>query len=96
MAVKHILPYGATPEGWARVDTKTRRETVVWMKLDHPNIVKLLGTKTDESPHRSTGMVSRWMANGNLGNFITSSLPLAHRQQIVSKLFPALDIVLVD
>ncbi|KZP08460.1 kinase-like protein [Athelia psychrophila] len=82
VAVKHILPYGATAADWAKLDTRTRRETVVWMRLNHPNIVELLGTTIDESPQKSTGMVSRWMVNGNLATFVTPNLSIAHRQQI--------------
>ncbi|KZP15399.1 kinase-like protein [Athelia psychrophila] len=82
VAVKHILPYGATEAGWAKVDVKTRRETVVWMRLAHENIVELLGTTIEQSPLQSTGMVSRWMVHGNIGTFVTDSLPLVHRLQI--------------
>ncbi|KZP18659.1 kinase-like protein [Athelia psychrophila] len=82
VAVKHILPYGATPADWIKLDVRTRRETVVWMRLDHPNIVELLGTTTDESLQKSTGMVSRWMVNGNLSTFVTEGLPITDRQQI--------------
>ncbi|KZP16490.1 kinase-like protein [Athelia psychrophila] len=82
VSVKHNLSYRATEADWIKVDVRTRREIVVWKRLDHPNIVALLGTTTEESPWQSTGMVSRWMVNGNLGTFVTPSLPLAHRQQI--------------
>ncbi|KZP15374.1 kinase-like protein [Athelia psychrophila] len=82
VAIKHILPHGDIEEGWARVDVRTRREIVVWMRLKHENVVELLGTAIEESPYRSTGMVSRWMVNGNLGTFVTDSLPLARRLQI--------------
>ncbi|KZP15391.1 kinase-like protein [Athelia psychrophila] len=82
VAVKYILPQGATEADLARVDVRTRRETVVWMRLEHENIMELLGTTIEQSPHRCTGMVSRWMVNGNLGTFVTDSLSHAHRLQI--------------
>ncbi|KZP04733.1 kinase-like protein [Athelia psychrophila] len=82
VAVKYILAHGATVADWTRMDVRTRRETVIWMRLKHENIMEFLGTTIEESLHRSTGMVSRWMVNGNLVTFVTDSLPLAHRLQI--------------
>ncbi|KZP15375.1 kinase-like protein [Athelia psychrophila] len=82
VAIKHIFPYGNDKKDWARVDVRTRREIVVWMRLKHENVVELLGTAIEESPHLSSGMVSRWMVHGNLSTFVTDVLPLAHRLQI--------------
>ncbi|KZP04739.1 kinase-like protein [Athelia psychrophila] len=85
VAIKYILPYGNDKKDWARVDVRTRREIVVWMRLEHENVVALLGTAIEESPYLSSGncgMVSCWMVHGNLGTFVTDSLPLAHRLQI--------------
>ncbi|KAF9643694.1 kinase-like protein [Thelephora ganbajun] len=43
------------------------REGVAWKHLRHPNILPLLGVTTSE--HR-LAMVSRWMENGNINQFI--------------------------
>lgn len=55
---------------------RLRRETSVWKRLSHPNVVRLLGTVF-------TGMVSPWMASGNLNGFSQTNLSLSHRLQLV-------------
>ena len=56
---------------------RLRREVKVWSKARHTNIVPLLGT-VEDFPNTepgtglmSTGMVSPWMANGNLADYLT-------------------------
>ena len=93
VAVKHIVTVdNLNPEDtWPRanVDVRVRREIVVWMRLEHPNIVPLLGTASFPQPSQiSTGMVSHWMKNGNLNDFIKDNLDLDHRLQIVSNFLP--------
>jgi len=43
------------------------REGVAWKHLRHPNILPLLGISLNE--HRSA-LVSEWMENGNINEFI--------------------------
>ncbi|KAF7975061.1 hypothetical protein HWV62_16126 [Athelia sp. TMB] len=63
------------------MEVRVRREIVVWMGLSHDNIVRLLGTiKNPDYPF--IGMVSDWMDNGNLADFIVEGLALPHRLQI--------------
>lgn len=64
-----------------------RREIQVWKRLDHPNIVPLLGTTTDfgcrSFPGTLLGMVSQRMRNGNLNEFLKLDLSLEERLQLV-------------
>ena len=43
------------------------KEVVVWNALRHPNVLQLLGATMD-SPQFA--MVSEWMENGNINEFI--------------------------
>ena len=65
---------------------RLRREIDVWKRLDHENVVPLLGITTDIGP--SVGMVSPWMANGDLNTFLHqhTTLPLSYRLKLVSKM----------
>ncbi|KZP02498.1 kinase-like protein, partial [Athelia psychrophila] len=49
-----------------------RRETKLWECLCHPNIVPLLGLTTDFGRYEPNlpGMVSPWMRNGNLIDYV--------------------------
>ena len=65
-----------------------RRELEIWKRLDHPNIVQLLGTACGEdfgSDH--TCMVSMWMSHGTLAEYLRqyeNSLSLPSRVRLVS------------
>jgi serine/threonine protein kinase len=63
---------------------RLRKEIEVWKRLDHKNIVPLLGTTSDFGSYSSTGMVSPWMDNGNLTTYLKTSLPLPERLRLVS------------
>jgi serine/threonine protein kinase len=45
-----------------------RRETEVWSRLDHHNIVPFLGIATSEEFGAMPALVSAWMVNGNSGS----------------------------
>ena len=45
------------------------KEVIRWKSLNHPNVLPLLGVKMDE---RQFVMVSGWMENGNINEFIRS------------------------
>ena len=61
-----------------------RAEIRVWHGLDHPNIVKLLGTCKGFSPYSS--MILPWFANGSLSSFLQKhkSLIYGERLRLVS------------
>ena len=42
---------------------------MTWKVLDHPNVVPLLGALKDGS-HLKFAMVSEWMANGSINQFV--------------------------
>jgi serine/threonine protein kinase len=43
------------------------REGVVWKHLRHPNVLPLIGVTVSE---RRFAMVSEWMENGNINEFV--------------------------
>ena len=51
----------------------------VWGALDHPNVLPLLGVTMTEARFV---MVSRWMENGNINEFVEAN-PDADRLQLV-------------
>ena len=56
------------------------REAVVWRYLQHANILPLLGVTLAEG---RLAMVSEWMDNGNINDFIQKN-PKANRPKLVS------------
>ena len=56
------------------------REGVAWRHLRHPNILPLLGVTVSE--HRFA-MISEWMENGNINEFIGKDRH-ANRTELVS------------
>lgn len=48
---------------------KWTRETRVWLKLDHPNILRLRGIIIDETSI-CPSLVTEWMVNGSLKRFL--------------------------
>ena len=59
------------------------REAVAWKHLQHPNILPLLGVSLTQ---RRFGMVSEWMENGNINDFIQKN-PDVNRTKLVRTLF---------
>ena len=58
------------------------REAVIWRHLRHPNILPLLGATLDT--HETTfSLVSEWMGNGNINEFIRNHGDV-NRVQLVS------------
>ena len=43
------------------------REGVAWKHLRHPNVLRMLGVTVSE---RRFGMISEWMENGDINEFI--------------------------
>ena len=56
------------------------QEAVAWRHLQHANILPLLGVTLVE---RRFAMVSEWMENGNINDFIQND-PKANRTKLVS------------
>ncbi|KAL4081726.1 kinase-like domain-containing protein [Scleroderma yunnanense] len=50
------------------VKTKVLREAHVWSKLDHENVLRLIGMTTDFES--SLSLVSKWMATGNAHDYV--------------------------
>jgi hypothetical protein len=47
-----------------------RKELAAWRRLSHPNILSLLGTTTGMCPGGIKAMVSLWMENGSLDQYM--------------------------
>ena len=56
------------------------KEAVTWKTLRHPNVLPLIGVTMTEIKF---AMVSDWMANGNLNEFVEAN-PDADRLKLVS------------
>ena len=65
---------------------RLRKELLVWHKLDHENILPLLGITFDFGRGNPMGMVCPWVENGNLNGYLgrQEALPQADRFRIVS------------
>ncbi|KZP04314.1 kinase-like protein [Athelia psychrophila] len=67
---------GSTKYELKRYDKRRRREVQVWKRLQHQNIVHLLGTATDfpcrmeQGSPRPVALVSPWMERGNLTDLL--------------------------
>lgn len=70
------------------------REVLGWKRLSHPNILPLLGVSVTASP-RSFRIVSDWMQNGNVMEYIRSN-PEVDRLQLVSSLVDPVLAILND
>ncbi|KAG2152499.1 kinase-like domain-containing protein [Suillus cothurnatus] len=58
---------------------RIRREIKIWMKLKHQNIVPFIGITTGFGPPETISLVSPWIPNGTLTNFLEThggKLPL--------------------
>lgn len=63
------------------------RELGIWRRLYHPNIVPFLGIVYDFERPGTTSLVSEWMHNGTLDDFVAQHddrLMPEHRLQLVS------------
>ncbi|KAJ7658275.1 kinase-like domain-containing protein, partial [Mycena polygramma] len=60
---------------------RLRREVNVWCRLDHPNIVPLLGITYDFGPALS--MVSPWLKSGTLHAYLKSTAVLPGNQRLL-------------
>jgi len=58
----------------SRVKRRFAREILVWMQLDHPNVLPLLGFHLDFNQN-FTWFVSPWRAHGSISNYITEKRP---------------------
>lgn len=64
-----------------------RRELGIWKRLSHPNIVPFLGTVSGFGRFGNASLVSSWMPNGTLQDFLLKHddrLTVTHRLQFVS------------
>ncbi|KAH7882658.1 kinase-like domain-containing protein [Phlebopus sp. FC_14] len=83
VAVKTLRFWAMSEQGKSThdvVEKYLRRELGIWRRLDHPNIVPLLGTVSGFGPHIS--LVSLWMPNGTLQAFLAAhddKLAIGHR-----------------
>ena len=59
------------------------KEVITWNTLRHPNILPLLGVVMADNRF---AMVSEWMTNGNINEFVTTR-PCENRFELVSSLF---------
>ncbi|KZP15224.1 kinase-like protein [Athelia psychrophila] len=65
-----------TPE---RLEIRLRREIKIWQRLQHKNIVQLLGATYHD---KWIGMVSLWIPCGDLHTVVRGDLSLSHRLQL--------------
>ena len=63
------------------------KEVVAWSVLRHPNVLPLLGATMSNTRFE---MVSEWMANGNINEFVEAH-PDADRSGLVGSPFEVLD-----
>ncbi|KAH7334426.1 kinase-like domain-containing protein [Rhizoctonia solani] len=72
IAVKRLTMYSATgDEGVKKIRKRTARELDIWSRLDHPNILPLLGACSFRG---GIGIVSEWQANGNAIEWVGANL----------------------
>ncbi|KAG8919014.1 hypothetical protein FRC00_011844, partial [Tulasnella sp. 408] len=64
----------------SRMHKRMMRETSIWGKLDHPNIVPLRGYSLEEDG--TPAIVSRWMDNGDVLTYLAKHL-FADRRKLV-------------
>jgi len=67
VAIKSLRLYGSiAARGRHKLEKNSVRELVVWSKLDHPNVLGLLGICVFGG---EIGMVSEWMPNGHVTEY---------------------------
>ncbi|KAG2046745.1 kinase-like protein [Suillus hirtellus] len=57
------------------------RELAIWMRLNHENIVPLLGIASGFGPDNSISMVSVWFTNGTLTSYLARQRETLHHRQ---------------
>ncbi|KAL5508382.1 hypothetical protein ACEPAH_6001 [Sanghuangporus vaninii] len=83
VAIKVLRPHALNPKEKTvseRINKMLRAEIRVWHGLDHPNIVKLLGTCKGFSPYSS--MILPWFANGSLSSFLHKHKSLIYGERL--------------
>ncbi|KAL5527259.1 hypothetical protein ACEPAG_6050 [Sanghuangporus baumii] len=83
VAIKVLRPHALNPKEKTtseRINKMLRAEIRVWHGLDHPNIVKLLGTCKGFSPYSS--MILPWFANGSLSSFLHKHKSLIYEERL--------------
>ncbi|THG93546.1 hypothetical protein EW145_g8351 [Phellinidium pouzarii] len=83
VAIKVLRQHGFSIEGNGvndRVNKMLRAGIRIWHALDHPNIVKLLGTCRGFSPYAS--MILPWFANGSLPSFLQKHKSLIYSERL--------------
>ncbi|KAL0946368.1 hypothetical protein HGRIS_012599 [Hohenbuehelia grisea] len=68
VAVKVLRPQTYEEAEKSKIDKRLQRELGVWQRLEHRNIVPLLGIVSDFGPY--TSMVCPWMEQGNLIKYL--------------------------
>ncbi|KAG1755426.1 kinase-like domain-containing protein, partial [Suillus lakei] len=68
---------------------RIRREIKIWMKLKHQNIVPFIGVTAGFGPPETISLVSPWIPNGTLTNFLET---YGGRLSLMSKLWLLHDI----
>ena len=72
-----------------RYDQRFCREVMTWKTLRHPNVLSLIGVTMEE---KRLVMVSEWMENGNIINFLEKESN-ADRLELVRLPFKALPLI---
>ena len=67
---------------------------MIWKTLRHPNVLPLLGVTVTENPHRFV-MVSEWMENGNVNEFVKAH-PDVNQPELVRFSFRFLSLLEID
>ncbi|PVF91224.1 kinase-like protein [Serendipita vermifera] len=66
VAVKVIMPVNHLQS----MRRKVRREAIIWLRLDHPNILPLFGFADDEDFQPFGAFISPWCNNGNSEQYL--------------------------
>jgi len=73
------------------MNEKFQREVKRWKDLRHPNVIPLLGLVSKIGPYNVMGMVSPWMENGDLNQYLRKApLSIHERLQLLSDVADAL------
>ncbi|KAF8955830.1 kinase-like domain-containing protein [Flammula alnicola] len=92
VAIKVIRPYMLITEP-EKAEKRLKREIRLWSRINHPNVVPLLGTIDKSRLSSHPAMVSPWMNEGNLDRYLDEKkddLNLKRRLQIVSEVVEGL------
>ncbi|KAF9219588.1 kinase-like protein [Gyrodon lividus] len=87
------IPVDIDDEAAEDFERRLRRELSIWRRLDHPDIVPLLGTAFGFGAHYPC-MVSMWMPHGTLSLYIKeckAKLDMSHRLQLIKGMAAGLE-----